>query len=123
MGQVIPITIELTEISCGCCGGVYAINERYRAKAYEDGTAWTCPYCKTGWGYAGKGRVQELERQLKAEQERKAAALSRANEAEAAKAKAERKLRRVQRGVCPSCNRTFENLARHMACKHSTPHR
>lgn len=26
---------------------------------------------------------------------------------------------RVGRGVCPCCNRTFENLARHMASKHA----
>lgn len=25
---------------------------------------------------------------------------------------------RVHAGVCPDCNRTFLNLARHMACKH-----
>jgi hypothetical protein len=27
---------------------------------------------------------------------------------------------RVGRGVCPCCNRTFENLARHMGTKHPT---
>lgn len=26
---------------------------------------------------------------------------------------------RVKNGVCPCCNRTFENLARHMQAKHS----
>lgn len=26
--------------------------------------------------------------------------------------------KRVGNGVCPCCNRTFENLSRHMSCKH-----
>ena len=34
------------------------------------------------------------------------------------KDKLARKLKRVGRGVCPECNRTFQNLASHMACKH-----
>lgn len=32
--------------------------------------------------------------------------------------KRKKKLNRVQEGVCPCCNRTFQNLARHMASKH-----
>ncbi len=27
---------------------------------------------------------------------------------------------RIARGVCPACNRTFENVGRHMATKHPT---
>lgn len=41
------------------------------------------------------------------------------NDAERAVKKAQNKLKRVERGVCPECNRTFNNLARHMACKHA----
>lgn len=29
-----------------------------------------------------------------------------------------RKLKRVHKGVCPCCNRTFENLQKHMETKH-----
>ena len=32
--------------------------------------------------------------------------------------KQRKKLARVSNGVCPCCNRTFKQLARHMACKH-----
>lgn len=121
MGQPIPITITLTEISCGCCGGVYAINESYRSRAYDHGESWTCPYCKVGWGYSGKGALQIAEKALKEERERHQRTIARLNEEAAAKAKAERKLKRVSRGTCPECNRTFQNLARHMACKHTAP--
>lgn len=114
----IQVTVVLTEINCGECGGTYAINERYRQTRYEKGESWTCPYCATGWGYTGNSENAKLKRELEAERQRKEAALSRENEQRAAKEKLERKLRRVGRGICPECNRSFANLARHMNCKH-----
>jgi hypothetical protein len=35
-----------------------------------------------------------------------------------AREKVERKLKRVHRGVCPCCKRTFQNIQRHMETKH-----
>ena len=104
------VTVTLTEINCGECGGTYAINERYRRQKQDNGGYWGCPYCKCEWGY-GKG---ELEK----ERERHQLTLSRLNEERVEKEKLERKLKRVDKGVCPHCNRTFRNLARHMDCKH-----
>lgn len=116
----IKVEVELTEINCGECGGVYAINERYREQQYKKGGVWTCPYCKTGWGYSGNSENEQLRRMLEDEKKRRNAALARENEERAAKEKLERKLKRVNRGVCPECNRSFANLARHMACKHKS---
>ena len=115
----IQVTVELTEINCGECGGTYAINERYRQQKYQKGETWSCPYCRVSWGYSGNSENEKLRRELQAEKQRKEAALSRENELRLAKDKMERKLKRVGRGVCPECNRTFQNLARHMNCKHS----
>ena len=114
----IQVTVELTEINCGECGGTYAINERYRLQKYQRGESWTCPYCRTGWGYAGNSENEKLRRELAAEKQRKEAALARENELRVEKEKVERKLKRVNRGVCPECNRSFQNLARHMSTKH-----
>lgn len=114
----IQVTVELTEINCGECGGTYAINERYRLQKYQKGESWTCPYCKTGWGYSGNSENEKLKRELEAEKKRKESALARENEERLAKEKLARKLKRVGRGVCPECNRSFQNLARHMNCKH-----
>ncbi len=111
MGLPLAVTVMLTEFSCGKCGGTYAINERYRLHQYERKGFWHCPYCQTDWGYA-EGELQRVQKRLDA-------ALSRENEERDAKEKAFRKLQRVQRGVCPHCNRSFQNLARHMACKHA----
>ena len=117
MGLPLAVTVTLTQINCGQCGGTYAINERYRQQKYEEGKTWTCPYCRTGWGYE-KGENPQLREQVEAERRRLQAALSRENEERAAKERLERKLKRVNRGVCPECNRTFSNLAQHMKCKH-----
>lgn len=111
------VTVELTEINCGECGGTYAINERYRLQKAEKRGFWTCPYCKTGWGY-GTSENDRLKAELEAEKRRTQAALARENEEREAKAKLERKLKRVGRGTCPECNRSFQNLARHMCSKH-----
>lgn len=116
--EALSVSVELAQFSCGCCGGVYAINERVREHHEKKGTYWHCPYCQNSWGY-GKGAEAKLREELEAERQRKASALSRLNEAEAEKAKLERKLKRVHRGTCPECNRSFQNLARHMACKHA----
>lgn len=114
----IQVTVELTEINCGECGGTYAINERYRQQKYQKGETWNCPYCRTGWGYSGNSENAKLKRELEDERKRKEAALCRENEQRAEKEKLERKLKRVGSGVCPDCNRTFQNLARHMCSKH-----
>jgi hypothetical protein len=113
----VELAVTLTQINCGDCGGTYAINERYRQQKAEKSGFWNCPYCKCSWGY-GKGENAELRDQVAATQQRLNAALSRENEERAAKEKVERKLKRVKRGVCPECNRTFQNLALHMTCKH-----
>ncbi len=107
----INVEVSLTQITCGGCGGVYAIAERYRAHCLEHARSWTCPYCKIGWGYPGKTEAEK-------ERDRHQRTLAQLNEEKERAAALERKLKRVARGVCPDCNRTFANLARHMACKH-----
>ena len=130
MGQhQISVEVTLTEINCGECGGTYAINERYRAKKYEDGGSWTCPYCQVGWGYSDNCENAKLKRQLVAEkkrtewaqhdaaQQREEAGAQR-RRASAQKGVATRLKRRAKAGVCPCCNRTFKALASHMKNKH-----
>ena len=107
----VELGVAFTQIDCGSCGGSYAINERYHDHCQERGKSWTCPYCKCGWGYSNKGLLAE-------EKERHQKTLARLNTEIAEKEALARKLKRVDRGVCPKCNRTFRNLARHMACKH-----
>lgn len=117
MGLPLAVTVTLTQISCGECGGTYAINERYRQQSEQEARCWTCPYCRASWGYPGKTEAQK-------ERDRHQATLARLNDEKAARERLERKLKRVNRGVCPECNRSFQNLAQHMKCKHQkkAPH-
>lgn len=116
------VDLTLTTINCGECGGTYAINERYRAQKAESGGSWTCPYCKTGWGYENNNENARLKKNLEEEKKRKNDALARANEAVARADAAENTLNkhknRMKNGVCPCCKRTFKALAAHMKNKH-----
>lgn len=122
MNVKFAVQVELAEMNCGECGGVYAINERYREQQYKKGGTWTCPYCKTGWGYSGNSENEKLKRELEAERKRKLEALDRANaamfERDMAQKDLKRHLVRSKNGVCPCCKRTFKQLAAHMKTKH-----
>lgn len=128
-------TTELMVITCPHCAGVFGLSSSYYHEARRLGNfkqVWCCPYCKQARGF-GKSQTQlELE-QL---QSKLAAAERTASEekgsAEYYRQEAEhfRKSRdgvkgvlkkfknRVHHGVCPCCQRSFENLRRHMASKH-----
>lgn len=122
MGVALELPVTLTSIDCGQCGGVYAINERYRKQCQDYGRAWHCPYCQTGWGFVGNGALEKAQKALEAEKQRHQDTLGRLNDETAQRAKAERATarlkKRVHAGLCTCCNRTFANLARHMASKH-----
>ena len=124
MGHNLAFNTELDfyVVSCGDCGGVYAILERVRLQKEREGKSWTCPYCKSGWGYSGCGENARLKRELEQERKRKEWAQQEARNAEnrrrAEKGAKTRIKNRIANGVCPCCNRTFQNLAKHMGNKH-----
>ena len=130
MGFTKTASIELTQVECGMCAGVYAISERYRAKKAEAGGFWNCPYCKGSWGYRTEDSELEKARreltrerarhdQTRADRDRVCDARDRADRRRAAAQGQVTKIKnRVGRGVCPCCNRSFENLARHMKSQH-----
>jgi hypothetical protein len=81
-------------------------------------------YCPNGHGqhYAGKTEAEKLKERLeqleieknKREQELQDKWLDALSE----KQKIENKLKRVQNGVCPCCNRSFHNLQQHIQNEH-----
>lgn len=123
---------EMVAIHCGKCGGIYAIAERYRQRKSEHGGYWNCPYCQCSWGY-GQSEVQRLKKELEEKQrevdnecKRKEWAQQEAKIAErrrrALKGHLTKTKKRVGHGVCPCCQRSFENLRRHMATQHPAYH-
>lgn len=121
--------VELTTISCGHCGGTYAINERYRKQKHEEGGSWNCPYCQIGWGYSSNGENAKLKRELEAERKRREWFEKNARSEREARETTQRRLiaqrgastrlrNRIKNGVCPCCTRTFVNLKQHMTTQH-----
>lgn len=115
--------ISLTEISCGKCGIIFCVPAIWQQEKQMNGSDFYCPN-----GHVRvyrKSDIQELKERLEAkEAELRAAKCETLRQQnlrqmeEAAKLKAERKLKRANKGVCTCCNRTFQNLMAHMKTQH-----
>lgn len=123
------VTVELTTINCGECGGTYAINERYREQKATAGGSWNCPYCRVGWGYSNNNENARLKKELTNTQKRlewqSEAARKARDEAEhqrrvglGYKGALVKTKKRIGKGTCPCCKRHFSNVEKHMATKH-----
>lgn len=113
--------IDFTMHECGGCGIAFFVPSRWLKRKKEEHGSF---YCPNGCNriFTGKTEADKLKEQLE-ESERKRAAdhenlqnkfldeMNRANGLE-------KKLKRVHNGVCPCCNRTFQNLGRHIKTKH-----
>lgn len=112
---------------CGDCGVLFALPQALVTWARDRGDAFWCPnghrltYAKT--------EAQKLAAQLERERARSGRLASerdqlqaslRAQKGAATRARNEkaRLIARVANGVCPCCNRTFKQLAAHMARQH-----
>jgi len=124
MSYAISKKLILEECVCIRCGVDFAIPEDMIKSFRRSGGFYHCPNGHPqGWEKGAEHtRIKELERELEQERERKRLALARENEAKAqltkAEAKIEKQKKRTRAGVCPCCDRTFSQLARHMATKH-----
>jgi len=120
MPTTMDYTETLTVTSCWCGirlaipDNLYAYATRHKNKAV---------FCPLGHEFVFDNTTEEkLRRAL----DREAATRARLDQAEAslsaqkaATTRVRNKLKRVEAGVCPHCNRSFQNLARHMESKHS----
>ena len=130
MPLALSYEVKLHWAECGECGAPIAFTEDHynRLRADNDGgRGWWCP---RGHNRLFRGtRVTELEKSLANTQQRlkwaeegRAYQIMRAETAErsrsALRGALTRTRKRVAAGVCPCCQRTFQQLARHMAAKH-----
>lgn len=114
----------MKSVTCPTCFILYGIPDEMDARALQKKQNLHI-YCPSGhaWWYTGETEAekerrlrQRAEQQIaRAEEEKRAAE----QEAEKARKKLKRVERRIHAGVCPDCNRTFANVARHMATKHT----
>lgn len=103
--------------TCITCGIVFGVPTDWRNRRLEDHKMMYCPNGHQQH-YAGKSEAEKLRDELERERRAKQMALDSARMESEQRQKAERKLKRVNRGVCPKCNRTFAELAKHMQTKH-----
>lgn len=121
MSAALKLDLQLVEVGCSCCDVRYAVPEAFYRARRRDHRTFYCPNGHSAW-WPAKSTEDLLRDELAAQKQRTQAALTRENEQRARADKAERSLnrqtKRINAGVCPCCNRTFQNLARHMASKH-----
>jgi hypothetical protein len=127
MGHALPRTVQLVDEDCVTCGTPFAWPKALYDARQRDGHSFYCPNGHSmcyGPGEAARlrklldeanNRNTQLAQQVRDAQIGEQDALGVALRAEK---EAKRVRRRLQAGVCSCCNRTFQNLARHMATKH-----
>ncbi len=115
--------------TCIKCGIAFAMPIEFDAKRREDRKTFYCPNGHPQ-AYCGETEAHRLAKQLEASQRRNVEleeSRARARkETEAAmrqtaaqKANVTKLKKRAEAGVCAHCNRTFDNVARHMKTKHT----
>lgn len=120
-----------TEMKCGTCGERFCITDELYNVLKRSQQTWHCPHGHQRYFPLGKSREEKLQEQLEEErrwrqraEQRVAQARDEAEHqrrrANGYKGHATRITKRAKAGVCPCCNRSFENLRRHMQTKHPT---
>lgn len=114
-------TITMVTVACCNCGCVFGMPSDLDSAFQQDSDKYF--YCPNGHRqHYSKSTETKLREQLQQEKDkawRIQQDLERQVENEQlAKKKVERQLKRIHRGVCPCCNRTFHNIQRHMETRH-----
>lgn len=102
---------------CYSCGMVFWVPGRWLKDRIADKKTFYCPngHSQSFVGESDKEKVARLKAELESSQARATDLWNQQQKL----ATANRKLRkRAKAGVCPCCNRTFQELASHMAAKH-----
>jgi len=119
--EFITFSTLLEKEECGYCGGIYAISNNFIERRKEKGGSWYCPYCGSKWHFT-KTEIQKLEEKLQNTKNLLACEISRHDQTKASlngyKSANTRLKNRASKGICPCCNRYFENLHKHMETKH-----
>lgn len=110
--------IQIVAHWCNGCGIAYGLPRGFIEARRKDHETWTCPNgCKRHFpaGESDADKLRRAEAREVALQDQLRAA---AHEVEQTKAALLRDRHRFANGVCPSCTRSFSNVARHMASQH-----
>jgi DNA-binding XRE family transcriptional regulator len=113
--------IWFTVVHCYKCNTPFGMTSELQQRRVDDHKGFFCPNGHEQF-YQGKTEAQKLKIELERQRQITEAAQARASKAENEReqvAKAHKKMRnRIMNGVCPCCNRTFQNLLSHMKAEH-----
>lgn len=120
-------TVNYVTTHCGVCRVRFALESGHFHSLKEDGDWFWCPnghkiHYTTSENDRLKEQLKQKDRVIKSKSET-IDIQRRENERErrshaATKGKLTKTRKRVSKGICPCCNRSFVNLARHMTNKH-----
>ena len=118
MGYAWPqaVTYQFECIKCANCMMPFWVPEDWKKQRQNDRGTFYCPNGHS-MSYT-EGESERLRKMLNQANAMNSALAAKLTGAQTERDKLERKLKRVERGVCPHCNRSFQNLARHMCSKH-----
>lgn len=128
MTRTLTFTEELVVEHCCECGVSFAMPSGFQRRRRDDHDWFYCP-AGHQQHYIGETEAQKLQAKLD-EANRRAARISARVDQETARADHEaarvrgykgalaKTKRRIAKGVCPGCNRSFPDLAAHIATKH-----
>lgn len=110
----------VVEVCCNC-GIVFGMPSNLNRVLRDDPDKWF--YCPNGHSQhysksATQRKLEETKKLLEDAQNRLAQERTSKIQIENLLDKERKKLKRVQKGVCPCCTRSFTNLKKHMATKH-----
>lgn len=111
-------TISLYAFDCPKCGVIFAVTNDFDDRRRKDGRSIYCPSGHTMSYTPGKSdadKLRDAQAREVAMQDQLDAAV---REAEAQRVELARIRQRIANGVCPCCNRSFDNVRRHMASQH-----
>jgi hypothetical protein len=115
------VEIEIVQHQCGNCGIIFGMEKTYKQNLVSNDGSYFCPNGCNRQFCAETGNAK-LKKELEAKQSELSAArcevLQERQKREAIEKEQLRQKQRAAAGVCSCCNRTFSNLARHMASKH-----
>lgn len=121
-------TETLHVLACARCSMPFGITSDFEQRHRDNHDTFYCPNGHPNY-YSGKSESEKLKQDILQQQERMeylqkannslhAKITEKNHEIRAHKGAKTRLVNRIKAGVCPCCNRSFENLRRHMANKH-----
>lgn len=112
---------NLEVIHCAVCGIPFGVTQDFRDRRLNDKKDFNCPVGHVNV-YRGETEADRLRKELERERDAKTHAQRRELEAlkrvSVVKCQMTKVKKRIGNGVCPCCNRTFQNLQSHMKTKH-----